>query len=98
MVRKVEMAPELHEARDFQKIEKCIFPCQKILQKIIDVDNVEIYKSANFEFKLRIISGSTKITNQGKIQILNLHTIHRSRFGDLSFLSRLNYNEFFPKL
>ena len=69
--RKLEMEPELNIARFFKKKKsKSALLCFKIFEtKILHVDNVEIYKRANFQCKTRIILGYTKMTNVTKFQV-----------------------------
>jgi hypothetical protein len=49
---------------------------QKIETKILDVENVEIYKPAKSKFKIGCILGYRKKTNLTKNQVLKICTVY----------------------
>jgi hypothetical protein len=75
------MAPGLHGARasfvvPFKKKSKMAFKCfKKIETKILDLDNVQIYKPAKSQFKIWCILGYRKKTILIKFQILRIYIL-----------------------
>jgi hypothetical protein len=59
---KLQTEVELHVVFYFQKFRNHSFKFKKILKKILDIDNNEIYKCAKSQYEILCIVDYTKIT------------------------------------
>jgi hypothetical protein len=77
------------------KISKVVFKSFKEIEtKIIDVDNVEMYKPAKSQFKFCCILGYRNITNLTKFQTLKMCIVQYLDKHIFLFLLSLKYDEF----
>ena len=93
-IRKVHLEPELHGARVSKKIWIRKFDFQKILKKIMVVDNTMIYHCEKFQAQIRNILIYAKREIWQDFKFFRLRTVHLFRSAYFSFLPRSEYNEF----